>query len=154
MVVGLLISVHLLASIFLILIVLLQTGKGQDLASAFGGGAQAVIGNAGATTFLHKMTVAAAILFMITSLSLSILWSSPGGSAFTKSVTPQTSSEIPVDQQAPSEGSESQSAPEQQAPADTQQQAPAGSDQQAPADSGQQPPATGDQAAPPASDVK
>ena len=137
MLVGLLITVHLLASIFLILIVLLQTGKGQDLASAFGGGAQAVIGSAGATTFLHKLTVASAIMFMITSLSLSVLWSSPGGTMFQKSRMPAQNSEIPLQQPVSEEGTGSQPASEQQAPADTQPQAPAGSGQQAPATEGQ-----------------
>ncbi len=66
--------VHVLVSLFLILVVLAQTGKGQDLASAFGGtGSQTAFGARGTATLLSKITAAAAILFMVTSLSLSYL---------------------------------------------------------------------------------
>jgi len=103
MIVGLLVTVHLCASIFLILIVLLQTGKGQDLASAFGGGgAQAVFGASGAATFLHKLTVASAIIFMCTSLTLSILSSAPSDSVISNSAMPPQNVDIPI--QAPITG--------------------------------------------------
>ena len=66
--------VHVLVSFFLILVVLAQTGKGQDLASAFGGtGSQTAFGARGTATLLSKITAGAAILFMVTSLSLSYL---------------------------------------------------------------------------------
>ena len=66
--------VHVLVSLFLILVVLAQTGKGQDLASAFGGtGSQTAFGARGTATLLSKITAGAAILFMVTSLSLSYL---------------------------------------------------------------------------------
>ena len=66
--------VHVLVSFFLILVVLAQQGKGQDLASAFGGtGSQTAFGARGTATLLSKITAGAAILFMVTSLSLSYL---------------------------------------------------------------------------------
>ena len=66
--------VHVLVCFFLILVVLAQTGKGQDLASAFGGtGSQTAFGARGTATLLSKITAGAAILFMVTSLSLSYL---------------------------------------------------------------------------------
>ncbi len=66
--------VHILVGLLLILSVLLQSGKAGDLASAFGGAAsQTAFGARGATTFLSKATTSAAILFMVTSLGLSIL---------------------------------------------------------------------------------
>lgn len=66
--------VHVLVSLFLILVVLAQQGKGQDLASAFGGtGSQTAFGARGTATLLSKITAGAAILFMVTSLSLSYL---------------------------------------------------------------------------------
>ncbi len=66
--------VHVLVSLFLILVVLAQTGKGQDLASAFGGtGSQTAFGARGTASLLSKITAGAAILFMVTSLSLSYL---------------------------------------------------------------------------------
>src|ERR1051326_1998696 len=68
--------------IFLILVVLLQQGKGADWAGAFGGGGtQSAFGARGAGTVLSKATTAAAIIFMITSLALTIVISRPRGSS-------------------------------------------------------------------------
>src|SRR5215831_9867960 len=73
---------HVIVCIFLILVVLLQQGKGADWAGAFGGGGtQTAFGARGAGTILSKATTIAAIVFMITSLSLTILISQPGGSS-------------------------------------------------------------------------
>ena len=66
-----LIIIHLVVCVALIMIVLLQTGKGADMGAAFGGGAsQTLFGNTGASTFLSKLTTVAAIIFMVTSLGL------------------------------------------------------------------------------------
>ncbi|MGA3079268.1 MAG: preprotein translocase subunit SecG [Bryobacteraceae bacterium] len=66
--------VHVIVCIFLIIVVLLQSGKAADLAGAFGGmGSQTAFGPRGSATLLSKATTASAIVFMITSLSLSIL---------------------------------------------------------------------------------
>jgi len=63
---------HVVVSVVLILVVLLQTGKRADLAGAFGGGgSQTAFGTRGAATFLSKATTAAAVMFMLTSLGLS-----------------------------------------------------------------------------------
>jgi preprotein translocase subunit SecG len=67
------IILHVLVCIALILIVLLQKGKGADMGAAFGGSSQAVFGGAGASSFLSKITTAAAIIFVITCLLLSVL---------------------------------------------------------------------------------
>ena len=70
--------IHVGVCLFLILVVLLQTGKGADLAGAFGGGgSQTAFGARGATTLLHKVTTGSAVAFMATSLILAILASSP-----------------------------------------------------------------------------
>ena len=70
----LLIIIHIAVSIALIMIVLLQTGKGADMGAAFGGGSsQTLFGSTGASTFLSKATTAAAIIFMVTSLGLAYL---------------------------------------------------------------------------------
>jgi preprotein translocase subunit SecG len=65
---------HVLVCLFLIVVVLLQSGKAADLAGAFGGmGSQTAFGPRGSATLLSKATTGSAVVFMITSLSLSIL---------------------------------------------------------------------------------
>ena len=65
---------HVIACLFLIAVVLLQQGKGQDLASAFGGGGtQTAFGPRGSATVLSRATTILAGLFMVTSLALSIV---------------------------------------------------------------------------------
>ena len=65
--------VHVLVCLALICIVLLQHGKGAGIGAAFGGSSQTVFGSTGAAPFLAKLTAAAAILFMVTSLGLTFL---------------------------------------------------------------------------------
>ena len=66
--------VHVLVCLFLIVVVLLQSGKAADLAGAFGGmGSQTAFGPRGSATLLSKATTISAVLFMVTSLSLSIM---------------------------------------------------------------------------------
>ena len=63
--------IHILVCIILIVIILLQPGKGGDLGSVFGGGSSdSVFGSSGALPFLAKLTRLLAIIFVITSLSL------------------------------------------------------------------------------------
>lgn len=72
--VYLLTTLHIIICAFLIIVVLLQSGKAADLAGAFGGmGSQTVFGPRGTATVLSKATTIAASLFMVTSLALSIL---------------------------------------------------------------------------------
>ena len=71
---------YVVACIFLILVVLLQTGKRADLAGAFGGGgSQTALGTRGVATLLSKATTIAAVLFMLLALSLSILSQTQSG---------------------------------------------------------------------------
>jgi preprotein translocase subunit SecG len=66
--------IHVLVCLFLIIVVLLQSGKAADLAGAFGGmGSQTAFGPRGSATLLSKATTISAVVFMITSLSLSIM---------------------------------------------------------------------------------
>jgi preprotein translocase subunit SecG len=67
------IILHVLACLGLIMIVLLQRGKGADLGAAFGGSSQTVFGSQGAGGFLTKLTTVVAVLFMFTSLGLAYL---------------------------------------------------------------------------------
>jgi len=74
MLVVLLTILHVIVCIFLIIVVLLQSGKAADLAGAFGGmGSQTAFGPRGSATLLSKATTVSAIVFMVTSLSLSML---------------------------------------------------------------------------------
>jgi preprotein translocase subunit SecG len=63
---------HLIVCLFLIFIILIQSSKGAEMGAAFGGSSQTLFGSRGAATFLSKMTTVAAILFMVTSLTLAI----------------------------------------------------------------------------------
>jgi preprotein translocase subunit SecG len=66
--------VHVIVCFFLVVVVLLQSGKAADLAGAFGGmGSQTAFGPRGSATVLSKATTIAAAVFMVTSLSLAIL---------------------------------------------------------------------------------
>jgi preprotein translocase subunit SecG len=66
--------IHVVVCLFLIIVVLLQSGKAADLAGAFGGmGSQTAFGPRGSATLLSKATTLAAAVFMITSITLSIV---------------------------------------------------------------------------------
>ncbi len=81
-------TIHIVVSLFLVVVVLLQSGKAADLAGAFGGmGSQTVFGPRGSATVLTRATTISAIVFMLTSLSLSIL--STGTAAGTPDVLEQ-----------------------------------------------------------------
>jgi preprotein translocase subunit SecG len=72
--------VHIIVCLFLIIVVLLQSGKAADLAGAFGGmGSQTAFGPRGSATLLSKATTISAVLFMVTSLALSIIASRSAG---------------------------------------------------------------------------
>jgi preprotein translocase subunit SecG len=77
---ALIMTIHVIVCFFLIIVVLLQSGKAADLAGAFGGmGSQTAFGPRGSATLLSKATTISAILFMVTSLSLSIVASRNSG---------------------------------------------------------------------------
>jgi preprotein translocase subunit SecG len=70
----LIVLIHILVSLIIIGLVLLQSGKGADIGSAFGGaGSQAVFGSMGTPTVLGKITTVAAVVFLVTSFSLAVL---------------------------------------------------------------------------------
>ena len=74
MIVTLMVIVHIIVSLFLVLVVLLQQGKSADWAGTFGGGSsQVAFGARSGATLLSKATTAAAIIFILTSMALTIL---------------------------------------------------------------------------------
>jgi len=97
-----LIVIHVIVCIALIMIVLLQTGKGADIGAAFGVGASnTLFGSTGASTFLSKATTVAAVVFMITSLSLAFIAGQRGGGSIMKDVRSPVEQSAPVDGSAP-----------------------------------------------------
>lgn len=84
-----LITLHILVALTLILTVLLQAGKGGSLGAIFGGGSQAIFGPRGAGNFLTKLTTITAIIFMVTSLLLTVISNRPQ----TSSIMSQTKGE-------------------------------------------------------------
>ena len=80
--------IHVLACFILILVVLLQAGKGANMGAAFGGSSQTVFGSSGAGTFLGKLTATVAIVFMITSLSLAYMATKGSSSVLESSSAP------------------------------------------------------------------
>ena len=117
-----LIALHVLVSIFLIAVVLLQRGKGAEMGAVFGGGGgSTVFGSRGAGNFLTRLTTGAAVVFMLTSLGLSYsftvassdrLFSDPSGAEEAGS-TP----EKPLFEEIGTAPAESATAPEAVAPA-------------------------------------
>ena len=96
--VVLLTIIHVIVCVFLVVVVLLQSGKAADLAGAFGGmGSQTVFGPRGSATVLSKATTIAAALFMCTSLTLSILAQRQGHS--TPSLLNKASKPVPAQTQ-------------------------------------------------------
>src|SRR5512136_975519 len=76
--------IHVIVCFFLVVVVLLQSGKAADLAGAFGGmGSQTAFGPRGSATVLSKATTVAAIMFMLTSMALAILSTRSSGGART-----------------------------------------------------------------------
>jgi preprotein translocase subunit SecG len=78
--VYLLVVLHIVVSLFLVGVVLLQQGKSADLAGAFGGqGSQTAFGPRGAANLLTKLTTYSAVIFMLTSIGLTIALSRASG---------------------------------------------------------------------------
>jgi len=95
-----LVTIHVVVSLLLMLVVLVQPGKGADLAGAFGGGgSQMAFGARSATTILQKSTSILFALFVIISLGLAIIQARPGGSVM--SAVPGSAPAAPAPASAP-----------------------------------------------------
>ena len=99
----LLVILHVIVAVALILVVLLQTGKGASMGAAFGGGSSGtVFGSRGPASFMSKMTAVAAIVFMLTSLGLSIFKGNPiAGDSVMQNLTPAAQEESAPQNTAP-----------------------------------------------------
>lgn len=87
----LLLILYVIVCLFLVLVVLLQQGKGSDVAAAFGGaGSQVAFGPRGSTTLLHKLTTGSFVLFVALCIGLAVLSGKRGSSVVKKIEAPAT----------------------------------------------------------------
>lgn len=120
-------TLHILAAVFLVLIVLLQSGRGAELGAAFGGMGQATFGR-GQSTFISKLTTGVAVVFMCTSLTLAFLTTErpqqsvlPSGSPAPAAATPAPGTTTPppaTTAPAPAAATPASQAPAPQQPAE------------------------------------
>ncbi len=87
--------VHVLTCIFLVLVVLLQSGKGGGVSAAFGGGAGVALGQRAAATALSKATTVGAVIFLVTSMVLA-WFSSPDAKDPTKAAMQEAAFDTPA----------------------------------------------------------
>jgi len=91
---------HVIVSFFLIAVVLLQSGKGAEMGASFGSsGSQSVFGAGGGTTFLSKMTTGAAVIFMLTSLTLAYISGQPSSSSIMSGMSKPAAGTAPAQTQ-------------------------------------------------------
>ena len=130
------VTIHLIVCFLMIAAILLQAGKGAEIGASFGGSSQTVFGSRGPGTFLSKVTVGAAIVFMLSSLSLALLSKQANTSSTvidlhptthqepSSSSTEESSAVTPTDESEPSPApapkASSEAAPEAPAPGPTE----------------------------------
>lgn len=97
--------VHVCTCVFLVLMVLIQSGKGAEISASFGGSSQTVFGSSGGANFFVKLTGALAAIFFTTSLLLTILATQSHKSLFEgMPVTNSTSQTAPAKPAVPAQG--------------------------------------------------
>jgi preprotein translocase subunit SecG len=93
----LLVTIHVLVCLFIVIVVLLQQGKSADLAGAFGGqGSQTAFGPRGAANLLTRLTTWCAVIFMLTSIGLTIMMQKRAGGHSVLEGTKATQSSTPA----------------------------------------------------------
>ena len=93
LIITLITTIHIVAILFLIVAVLLQSGKGAEISASFGGSSQTVFGSTGGANFFTKLTGTLAAIFMATSITLTIMGSGASKkSVFEGSSIPQSKS--------------------------------------------------------------
>ena len=122
-----LIALHLGICIALIMIVLLQTGKGSEIGAVFGSSSQTLFGSTGGSTFFGKLTAGVAIVFMITSLILASRSSRVTGDSVMEGVKPAVTAPATTEIEIPAETPAAENVPPTEAPA-AEKQAPAPSE--------------------------
>lgn len=100
---------HIFTSVVLVLVVLIQSGKGAEISASLGGSSQTVFGSSGGANFFTRFTASAATIFMITSIALTVMHGKSKKSIFED--TPVTKSE-PAAPAAPAVPPANEAAPE------------------------------------------
>ena len=125
-----LVILHLGVCVALIIIVLLQTGKGSEIGAVFGSSSQTLFGSTGGSTFFGKLTTVVAIVFMLTSLILASRSTRVTGESVMSGVKPAVTEpavkEIEIPPETPAAENEATTEPpaaEQQAPAPSEESA-------------------------------
>ena len=95
MIISIFTVINLVTAVSIVVLVLLQRGKGADMGAAFGGGSsQSVFGSQGSATFLSRITAALAAVFFISALCLAYMYTQKGSAP--RSVIETTTSQVPV----------------------------------------------------------
>ena len=108
--------VHVITCTLLVLVVLIQSGKGAEISASFSGSSQTVFGSSGGANFVVRFTQGAAAVFMITSLTLTVMGSQGRKSLFETQPTPAAATETTAPAQ-PQAAASAQSAAPEAAPA-------------------------------------
>jgi preprotein translocase subunit SecG len=91
--------VHVMACVLLVLLVLIQSGKGAEISASFGGSSQTVFGSSGGANFFTRFTAGTAVVFMVTSVTLTLLSGQAKKSVFEgEKPTPPAATASPVSQ--------------------------------------------------------
>jgi len=90
--------IHVIVCFFLVIIVLLQHGKGADIGATFGGGGNTVFGTDGPVPLLNKVTTAAAVIFMLTSITLAYFSANTGNGSVMEAVTAPANIPVPIEE--------------------------------------------------------
>jgi len=112
MIVSLIVVIHVIVCAFLVIVVLLQSGKSADVAAAFGGmGSQTAFGPRSAANVLTKATSWSAVIFMVTSITLSVMMSKRNSNSVMQGVKPAKQTTAPAQPGAPAKGSNTEPQP-------------------------------------------
>lgn len=112
MILGLIVSIHILVCVFMVIVVLLQSGKSADVAAAFGGmGSQTAFGPRSAANVLTKATTWSAVIFMVTSITLSVMMSRRTSNSVMQGVKPSKQTTAPAQPGTPAKGSNTEPQP-------------------------------------------
>jgi len=96
MISSIVLTIHVIVAVALIIVVLFQQGKGANIGATFGGSSQTLFGPRGAYSAMAKITTGAAIMFMFTSITLSIMSDKTGASSIIDTPVAEESTELPT----------------------------------------------------------